>query len=76
MRNITDPSVRLEAVEWVYVGKLTMATEGFKSVPIICLTDVTLAFVISLSGKFLPMQVIKLERLKPVSREASVSERI
>ena len=46
---------------YVSVGKLTMAKEGSKSVPIKGLTDkrnITLTFVITLSGQFLPMQVI------------------
>ena len=43
---------------YVSVGKLTMAAQGSKSISIKGLTDkrnITLTFVISLSGKFLPM---------------------
>ena len=46
---------------YVSVGKQTMAVHGASSVPIKGLTDkrnITLTFVISLSGEFLPMQII------------------
>ncbi len=46
---------------YVSVGKKTMAARGSKSVPIKGLTDkrnITLNFVISLSGEFLPIQII------------------
>ena len=52
---------------YVSVGQLTMATQGSKSVPIKGLTDqrnVTLTFVITLSGQFLPMQVISSGKTK------------
>ena len=46
---------------YVSVGKSTMTERGEKSVPIKGLTDkrnITLTFVVSLSGEFLPMQII------------------
>lgn len=46
---------------YVSVGKSTMTARGEKSVPIKGLTDkrnITLTFVVSLSGEFLPMQII------------------
>ena len=46
---------------YVSVGKSTMAARGGKSIPIKGLTDkrnITLTFVVSLSGEFLPMQII------------------
>lgn len=46
---------------YVSVGNKTMAARGSKSVPIKGLTDkrnITLNFVISLSGEFLPVQII------------------
>uniref|UniRef100_A0A1X7USG5 DDE-1 domain-containing protein n=1 Tax=Amphimedon queenslandica TaxID=400682 RepID=A0A1X7USG5_AMPQE len=46
---------------YVSVGKQTMASCGAKSVPIKGLTDkrsITITFVITLSGNFLPMQII------------------
>ena len=46
---------------YVSVGRMTMAEKNSKSVPIKGLTDkrnITLTFVISLAGEFLPMQVI------------------
>ena len=46
---------------YVSVGRSTMAARGSTSVPIKGLTDkrnITLTFVISLSGEFLPLQVI------------------
>lgn len=46
---------------YVSVGKSTMAVKGSTTVPIEGLTDkwnITLNFVISLSGKFLPIQII------------------
>lgn len=46
---------------YVSVGKMTMAPRNSSSVPIKGLTDkrsITLTYVISLSGNFLPMQVI------------------
>ena len=46
---------------YVSVGKMTMATRNSSSVPIKGLTDkrnITLTFVISLNGDFLPMQII------------------
>lgn len=46
---------------YVSVGKVTMSTRGSKSVPIKGLTDkrnITLTFVVSLSGQFLPVQII------------------
>lgn len=45
----------------VSVGRMTMAEKNSQSVPIKGLTDkrnITLTFVISLAGEFLPMQVI------------------
>ena len=45
---------------YVSVGRMTMAEKNSKSVPIKGLTDkrnITLTFVISLAGEFLPMQV-------------------
>ncbi len=51
----------------VSVGKLTMATQGSKSVPIKGLTDkrnITLTFVVSYSGEFLPMQIIYAGKTK------------
>ena len=52
---------------YVSVGNQTMALCGAKSVPIKGLTDkrnITLTFVISLSGNFLPMQVIYTGKTK------------
>ena len=46
---------------YVSVGKKTMATRGSKTVPIKALADkrnITLNFIIMLSGEFLPMQII------------------
>ena len=46
---------------YISVGKSTMASRGAKSVAIKGLTDkrnITLNFVVSLSGEFLPMQII------------------
>ena len=46
---------------YISVGKSTMAIRGERSVPIKGLTDkrnITLTFVVSLSGEFLPMQII------------------
>lgn len=46
---------------YVSVGKLTMAAKNSKSVPITGLTDkrnITLTFTVSLSGEFLPLQII------------------
>ena len=46
---------------YVSVGKMTMAARNSSSVPIKGLTDkrnITLTFVISLNGDFLPMQII------------------
>ena len=46
---------------YISIGKSTMATRGEKSVPIKGLTDkrnITSTFVVSLSGEFLPMQII------------------
>ena len=46
---------------YVSVGKQTMATKSSKSVPIAGLSDkrnITLTFVVSLAGEFLPMQII------------------
>ena len=46
---------------YVFVGRSTMAARGAKSVPIKGLTDkrnITLTFVVSFSGEFLPMQII------------------
>ena len=46
---------------YISVGKSTMAARREKSVPIKGLTDkrnITLTFVVSLSGEFLPMQII------------------
>ena len=46
---------------YVSVGRMTMAATNSQSVPIKGLTDkrnITLTFVISLSGEFLPLQII------------------
>ena len=46
---------------FVSVGKKTMAEKGSKSVPVKGLTDkrnITLNFVVTLSGEFLPLQII------------------
>ena len=46
---------------YVSVGKMTMAAKGVKSVPVQGLTDkrnITLTFVVTFKGDFLPMQVI------------------
>ena len=46
---------------YVSVGKVTMAAKGVKSVPVQGLTDkrnITLTFVVTFKGDFLPMQVI------------------
>ena len=46
---------------YISVGKQTMASRGAKSIPIAGLSDkrnITLTFVMSLAGEFLPMQVI------------------
>ena len=43
---------------YVSVGKLTMAAQGSKSKGLTDKRNITLTFVISLSGKFLPMQII------------------
>ena len=46
---------------YVSVGRSTMAQSGSSSVPVKGLTDkrnITLTFVVSLSGEFLPMQII------------------
>ena len=46
---------------YVSVGKMTMAKKGDKSIPIKGLTDkrnITLTFVVSFTGEFLPMQII------------------
>ena len=52
---------------YVSVGKQTMAAHGSKSVPIAGLSDkrnITLTFVVSLAGEFLPMQVIYAGKTK------------
>ena len=52
---------------YVSVGKMTMAARNSSSVPIKGLTDkrnITLPFVVSLNGDFLPMQVIYQGRTK------------
>ena len=49
------------ASSYVSVGRMTMASKNSSSVPIKGLTDkrnLTLTFVISLSGEFSPMQII------------------
>ena len=57
---------------YVSVGRMTMASRNSSSVPIKGLTDkrnITLTFVISLSGEFSPMQIIyqgKTSRSQPV----------
>ena len=57
---------------YVSVGRMTMASKNSSSVPIKGLTDkrnITLTFVISLSGEFSPMQIIyqgKTSRSQPV----------
>ena len=57
---------------YVSLGRMTMASKNSSSVPIKGLTDksnVTLTFVISLSGEFSPMQIIyqgKTSRSQPV----------
>ena len=57
---------------YVSVGRMTMAAKNSSSVPIKGLTDkrnITLTFVISLSGEFSPMQIIyqgKTSRSQPV----------
>lgn len=51
----------------VSVGKQTMTTHGSKSVPIAGLSDkrnITLTFVVSLTGEFLPMQIIYAAKTK------------
>ena len=56
---------------YVSVGKMTMAKKGDKSIPIKGLTDkrnITLTFVVSFTGEFLPMQIIyggKTNRSQP-----------
>ena len=56
---------------YVSVGKMTMAKKGDKSIPIKGLTDkrnITLTFVVSFTGEFLPMQIIyggKTDRSQP-----------
>ena len=53
-----------DTLSYVSVGKKTMAARGSKSVPIKGLTDkhnITLNFVISLSGEFLQVQIICTE---------------
>lgn len=59
------PALVLNSVQtpssYVSVGKSTMAVKGSTTVPIKGLTDkrnITLNFVISLSGEFLPIQII------------------
>ena len=52
---------------YVSVGKYTMAAHGSKSVAIAGLSDkrnITLTFVVSLAGEFLPMQVIYAGKTK------------
>ncbi len=52
---------------YVSVGKSTMHARGAKSVPIQGLKDkrnITLTFVVSLSGEFLPMQIIYAGKTK------------
>lgn len=52
---------------YVSVGKSTMASRGSKSVPIKGLSDkrnITLTFVITLSGEFLPLQIIYAGKTK------------
>ena len=66
---ITENKIPLELVlnadqtpcSYVSVGRMTMAARDASSVPIKGLTDttnITLTFVVTLSGEFLPMQVI------------------
>ena len=56
---------------YVSVGKMMMAKKGDKSIPIKGLTDkrnITLTFVVSFTGEFLPMQIIyggKTDRSQP-----------
>ena len=56
---------------YVSVGKMTMAKRGEKSVPIKGLSDkrdITLAFAVTFTGDFLPMQIIyggKTDRSQP-----------
>ena len=56
---------------YVSVGKMTMAKKGDKSIPIKGLTDkrnITLTFVVSFTGEFLPLQIIyggKTDRSQP-----------
>jgi len=52
---------------YVSVGRQTMAAHGSKSVPIAGLSDkrnITLTFVVTLSGEFLPMQIIYAGKTK------------
>jgi len=52
---------------YVSVGRMTMAATNSQSVPIKGLTDkrnITLTFVISLSGEFLPLQIIHQGKTK------------
>jgi len=52
---------------YVSVGRMTMAATNSQSVAIKGLTDkhnITLTFVISLSGEFLPLQITVLIRLQ------------
>ena len=68
-KKITESKIPLELVlnadqtPWSYVsvGRMTMAARNASSVPIKGLTDtrnITLTFVLTLLGEFLPMQVI------------------
>ena len=60
---------------YVSVGRMTMAEKNSKSVPIKGLTDkrnITLTFVISLAGEFLPMQVIYQVWLQNLPNGASM----
>ena len=57
---------------YVSVGRMTIAEKNSKSVPIKGLTDkrnITLTFVISLAGEFLPMQLIYQGKQKQVFLE-------
>ena len=48
---------------YVTVGRQTMAARGSKSVPVAGHSDkrnITLTFVVSLAGEFLPMQIFML----------------
>lgn len=68
-RKVKDHSIPAELIlnsdqtpsSYVSVGSMTMANCGDKSVPIKGLTDkrnITLTFVVTIQGEFLPMQVI------------------